>query len=174
MSTRRFPAWIASALAIIPCARGAQPWDEPFSKDPRAIAAAAQQIKRPDNPGVIVLLDEYRYLIHSDGRTDLTHRKVYRVTQQDAVEEWSSAEQGYQPWHQKKPDIRARVIGPEGDAHSLDAKTVADAPAGDVDATIFSDARLVRAPLPSVSAGSVVEYEIAVQDSAPLLSLIHI
>src|SRR5580692_4028802 len=102
MKIRRFPAWIASALAILPCARGAQPWDEPFAKDARAIAQAARQISRADNPGLIVLLDEYRCIVHADGRTDITHRTVYRVTQQNAVEKGSSAEQGYQPWHQKK------------------------------------------------------------------------
>ncbi|HEX3744720.1 MAG TPA: DUF3857 domain-containing protein [Bryobacteraceae bacterium] len=169
MDIRRFPVWVASALAILPCAYCAQPWDEPFAKDTQAIAQAARAIVRTDNPGLIVLLDEYRYFVHSDGRADLIHRKLYRVMQQNAVEQWSSVEQGYQPWYQKKPEIRARVIGPEGDAHLLDPKTVADGPAGDLDASTYSDARVTRAPLPSMTAGSVVEYQIAVQDLAPLL-----
>jgi hypothetical protein len=170
MKIQLFSAWIASALAILPCAHAAQPWDEPFAKDTRAIAQAARQIARADNPGAIVLLDDYRYVVHADGRTDLNHRKVYRVTQQDTVDEWSSVEERYQPWYQKRPEIRARVIGPDGEIHLLDSKTVADAPAGDSDATIYSDARVVRAPLPSVAANSVVEYEIAVQETAPLLA----
>ena len=161
---------IAFNLAILPSPTfGAQPWDEPFAKDAKAIAQAARLIARPDHPELIVLLDEYRYTVHADGRMERTHRKVYRVQQQAAVEYSSNAEQSYQPWYQKKPEVRARVIGPDGEVHALDLKTVGDAPAGDPDATIYSDARVIRAPLPSVSAESVVEYEFVTQDTTPLL-----
>ncbi len=130
---------------------------------------AARQILSPNNPGVVVLLDDYRFLVHADGRMETTHRKVYRVAQQTAVEESSNVEHGYQPWYQNKPEIRARLIGPDNVVHLLDAKTIADSPASDSDSTIYTDARLLRAPLPSVTAGSVVEYEVIVRDTSPLL-----
>lgn len=149
--------------------RAADPWDVPFSPDAAAISRRASDVKKPDDPPVIFLLQDYSYSVRRDHRVDLTIRMVYRVMQQDAVEYWSSFEHTYQPWYQNKPQLRARVIAADGTVSWLDPATIADAPVHQFDSSIYSDARVVRAPLPSVSAGSVVEYEIKVTDKAPLL-----
>jgi hypothetical protein len=65
-----------------------------------------------------------------------------------------------------KPEIRARVIARDGSVHILDAKTIADSPMVEFDSSLFSDARIVRAPLPAIEPGALVEYEITT-DSGP-------
>lgn len=149
---------------------GGQPWDSAFFADTRVILAAASQIAPAEHPEVLILLDDHRYLVHSDGRIDLTFRRVYRVEDQDAVDEWAAIEQSYQPWYQQAPQLRARVIGRNGTVRWLDSKTIADAPAQQFDNNIFSDERSVRAPLPGVEAGAIVEYEVVLLDKTPLLS----
>jgi tetratricopeptide (TPR) repeat protein len=158
-----------AALGLVWPASAERVWDVPFAQDTVALAQAARQISRPDNPPVIFLLQDYRYTIHRDHRIESTTRVLFRVMQQDAVEDWSSLEHDYQPWYQNKPQVRARVIKADGTARWLDPATIADAPVRQFDATIYSDARVVRAPLPGVEAGSVVEYEIKVIDKVPLL-----
>src|SRR5581483_1321012 len=159
----------AVAVSLLPSVQAAQPWDAPFKGEPGAIMQSAKQISSAENSEITILLDDHHYSVHSDGRIDSVIRRVYRIDQQDAVEDWAAVEQGYRPWHQNKPELRARVIGIDGAEHWLDPKTIADAPAREVESNIFSDDRIVRAPLPSVAAGSVVEYEITTRDRAPLL-----
>ena len=85
------------------------------------------------------------------------------------MDEWASVEQEFQPWHESKPELRARVIDMNGAVHWLEPKTIADSPAEEFDEAIFSDRRVIRAPLPAVAVGSVIEYEITLRETAPLL-----
>jgi hypothetical protein len=159
----------ASTALFTPFLSAAQPWDSPFAADTHSILEAAGRILPAEHPEVSILLEDHRYSIHSDGRMTATIRKLYRVEQQDAVEDWSSVEQAYQPWYQQTPSLRARVIGKDGTTRWLDPKTIADAPARQFDSTIFSDERVIRAPLPGVEAGAVVEFEVVLTDKIPLL-----
>ena len=145
-----------------------KPWDDPFSGDTKAILEEVGRISATGDWGPIVLLEDHRYVIDKSGRMTSTVRKVYRVPKPDEDEEWSSVEQEYAPWHQSRPELRARVIRPDGTVHWLDPKTIADSPAQEFDTSIYSDRRVVRAPLPAISAGVVVEYEIVIRETAPV------
>ena len=79
-------------------------------------------------------------------------------------------EQEWEPWHEAKPELRARVISPDGVVHWLDPRTIADAATAQLDAAIFTDTRVIRAPLPALSAGAVAEYEITQRETLPLFS----
>jgi len=148
-------------------ARGAEPWDAPFAADASAILKRANQIPTADeDASVQILLEDHRISLEANGRARSTIRKVYRILKEDAVEDWASIEQAYQPWREQKPVIRARVITKAGSLHTLDPKTIADAPEQQFDASTFSDTRTVRAPLPAVEPGAVVEFEVAT-DSGP-------
>jgi tetratricopeptide (TPR) repeat protein len=164
-----FFRFIIVSLSVAICC-GAQPWEQPFTKDTGALLRAAAAIKTPKNAGVVVLLDERRYSIDSVGRTTSTLRRVYRVATEDAVADWASIEQEYAPWHERKPELRARVLSPDGAVNWLDEKTTAEVPARQFDASIFSDNRVLRAPWPAVKAGAVVEYELIIRETAPALT----
>ncbi len=146
--------------------RAAQPWDVPFSGDTASILKAAGQISVPADQPVDILLEDYRYELTADGHLRERYRKVYRITRQDAVEEYSSVVRSYQPWRDTKPTLRARVVTSDGVVHNLDPKTIADTPAAESDDTVFSDARIERAPLPAVALGAIVEFEISVDSGA--------
>ena len=155
------PLWLISP------AQAAEPWDVPFSSDTKAILESARAVSASDDG--VILLEEHRFKIDSTGRTSSVTRMVMRITQEDALEDWSSVAQQYQPWNEGRPEIRARVIAGDGTVHWLDTKTVADAPAGDDDPAIYSDRRVLRAPLPAMAVGAVVEYEISTRETALLL-----
>lgn len=154
---------------VVSTADGAQPWDAPFAKDTAAILDAARKVVRKENPHIVVLLEDHRIRIAASGTAEHITRRVYRIDHPEAVESWSSMEQEYRPWYQTRPTLRARVIQKNGSAHWLDEKTIADAPARELDSSVYSDSRTVRAPLPAVAAGSVVEVEITVRDKTPFL-----
>lgn len=147
----------------------AKPWDEPFAERTAEIAKAAASVSGGD-ADVILLLEDHRFVIQKDGKTVSTYRRVYRILTASAVDDWAAVEQEWEPWHESRPELRARVISPDGKEHWLNPKTIADAPVVQFDNTIFSDAKLLRAPLPAAAEGAVVEYEITKRDTAPMFA----
>ena len=133
------------------------PWDQPFSADTSSILKTAAAIPPSKNQKAIVLLDDRKIEFDKAGRQTLTLRMVVRLTGSDAAESpWASVDREYAPWRHHKPELRARVITAKGEVLWLDPKTIAETAArDDGDATIYTDDRIVQAPLPeSVTAAS--------------------
>jgi hypothetical protein len=142
-----------SSLSLL----AAEPWDVPLAGNPQVLLDAAKRIPILESQPVLILLEQHQVVIDEGGRITSKVRKVFRVANEDALEEWASVAQEFRPWHESKPELRARVIGADGAVHWLEAKTIADSPAQEYDQSIFSDRRVIRAPLPAVAVGAVVE-----------------
>ncbi len=61
------------------------------------------------------------------------------------------------------------MITPDGKAHFLDPQSIGEAPISQ-DEKVLSDRRIVRAPLPALTEGAVVEAEVEVRESKPFFS----
>ncbi len=162
-------AGVSPAVAEEPWLAGA------FTADPDAVARAAARIETagagvtPEvgRSGVVMLLRDDRFSFDGEGR--MTHRRrwVYHIVTAEGLEDWSVSEAVWSPWHQAPPELRARVIDPDGGERWLDPSTVADLPSP---ATGLAGARrLARAPLP-VEVGAVVEEEVVLRDVRPLFA----
>jgi Flp pilus assembly protein TadD len=152
---------LAALVLLLSFSLSAQenPWDAPaFSSDPRALLAAAQRVNREDF-AFIMLLDESEYVIDELGGMRSRSRAMYYVVEEAGIESLDEVRAPWQPWHGDRPTVEARVITKEGTVHRLDASAVVEvADYGEGD--IFSDTRVLRAPLPAVGIGSVIEYVI--------------
>jgi len=145
------------------------PWEAaPFSAEPKDIAAAASAIKVQRFANVTVLFEERRVVFDSAERTTSTIRTVYRIETKDALSNWGTAKATWSPWRQKRPQIRARVIAPDGTVAMLDAKVLTESPEHDQRPEIYEDQRSYSGPLPSVAVGSIVEKETVWEDTAPM------
>jgi tetratricopeptide (TPR) repeat protein/transglutaminase-like putative cysteine protease len=153
----------------LPSGGAPAPWDREFASDVKGILESAKAAPAPADQSVVILLDEQRFSIDRQGRATSTFRKLYRILSQDAVDGWASIEHEYQPWFENRPELRARVITADGAAHTLDPATVAEAPARQFESNVFSDKRILTAPLPAAAKDSVVEYVITVREKAPML-----
>ena len=91
-------------------------------------------------------------------------------TRPDGVERWAASTAHWQPWHQAKPTIRARVITLDGQEHQIDQKLLTDAAKRSGDNQVFDDSRTLEGPLPAVAIGAVIEEEITVRDEKPFFS----
>ncbi len=131
------------------------------------MARAAARIQGEEGDDVVVLLMEASYSFDEAGRETYSQRLVYRILTAGAHESWSTVEEGWEPWHQARPEIRARVITPDGAEHLLDPATIAENSATRDAADMFEDGRVLRAPLPATRAGAVVEQQVTVRDTAP-------
>lgn len=139
----------------------------PFSATPAELQALAQKVKTPEGLGAKVVFDDTSYSFDIKGRMTHKWRRVFQVLNEEGAKDWTSLSWEWMPWHQSKPILKARVIAKDGTIYQLDPKTIADGAARDDSRDIYSDQRVVRAPLPAIAPGSIVEQIVEMQDTAP-------
>jgi transglutaminase-like putative cysteine protease/predicted Zn-dependent protease len=160
-----------AAWAEAPAAGGASPWEAgALVADPAAVLQAASLIDAGSGKGgATILFSETRLRFAEDGRETKVSRLLYRIENAQADASWSTIDAHWSPWHQERPQMRARVITPDGAVHSLDPATVTEAGAAP-EPSLFEDDRILRAPLPAAGPGAVVEQEITIRDTAPFFA----
>jgi transglutaminase-like putative cysteine protease/Flp pilus assembly protein TadD len=146
---------------------GSEPDETHFSPDAAALYQRASQATPAAGADVLFLDDEETVAFDTAGRAVHSRYFLYKILTQQGAEGWGDISSYWEPWHEERPTLRARVITPDGVVHALDGKTVTDSPAKESADNTFSDRRVVRAPLPAVAPGSVVEEEQISTDSAP-------
>jgi len=144
------------------------PWySAPFSADPKEVVATAGTIKPKQYAKVTIFTDERRVVFSTNGQYSLTTRTVYRIEAKDAFKRWGTIRATWSPWRSSRPQIRARVIAPDGSVATLDPKVLTEAPVHDQRPEIYEDVRSYSGPLPGVEVGSIVEDEIVWPDLVP-------
>ena len=136
----------------------------------RELLQAASAIKRERATDVVVLLDERSFVFDEQHRVTRTSRLIYRVDSPDGVENWAASSAHWQPWHQARPTIRARVITTDGREHQLDQNLLTDAGTRDGSNLVYDDDHTLEGPLPAVAIGAVIEEEITVRDEKPFFA----
>ncbi|HEX3556646.1 MAG TPA: DUF3857 domain-containing protein [Thermoanaerobaculia bacterium] len=155
----------AAAPAPVPAA---EPWEgAPFTADAAAVARAAAKVQGEEGDDVVVLLSEASYSYDAAGRETYSQRLVYKILAAGAHESWSTVEEEWAPWHQERPQVRARVITPDGAEHPLDPSTLTENASSSSAPDMFEDGRVLRAPLPATRPGVVVEQQVTVRDRTP-------
>ena len=138
----------------------------PFSADPKALLAAAQKVDAKDL-NVAYLLDEATFSFEADGRSKSEWHEIQYIVTPDGVEGAGTVSAWWAPWYDDKPTITARVVAKDGTVHTLDPKAITEATA-DEEPDMFSDQRVLRAPLPGVAEGSIVETVITIEGRSPI------
>ena len=147
---------LAATLLLVRPSSAAEPWDAaPFTADPKALLEAAQKVD-PGRADAIALLDEAIYSADGSPQWHATTHAVYRVVTEKGVKGMDTVAERWAPWFGERPLIRARVVAKDGTVYTLDPKDVTEAAAA-YQRDIFSDTRIVHAPLPGVAAGSIIE-----------------
>src|SRR6478609_9641262 len=102
-------------LAIPALLQASEVWDAPaFSLSPAALQQAAASVKADKDAVATVLLHDEHYTYDREGRSVQTYRTIYRVENDEGVSSWDETSAQWEPWHQSKPEIRARVITMDG------------------------------------------------------------
>lgn len=143
-----------------------------FSATPEQILAAAAKVKADPASDATVLFEYESYRIDAKGLVIRTHHMIFRIDTQAGVNAWSSVAVDWEAFYQKRPEIQARVIQPNGSVTELDPKTLTDTAANnaDLEEGTYSDDRILTAPFPALTAGSIVEEETRTVDSEPYFS----
>jgi hypothetical protein len=82
----------------------------PFAVDPATLRQAAATVKPAKNSEATVLLNDLNFTFDETGKLVETRHLIYRVENQEGVENWAETSGRWESWHQARPGIRARVI----------------------------------------------------------------
>lgn len=134
---------------------------------PPADLLAAADLPVPDGTGTLMLAREAHFRFDAKGRRTATYRAIFKVLTASTARSFGPLEAEWSPWHEERPRLSARVISRDGVVHPVDPRTFDEQPVSRDDG-IHSDRRTLRAPLPGLQAGSVVEYEMSISESQPL------
>jgi transglutaminase-like putative cysteine protease len=167
----RLPGLVTALLLVLPPAGAADAWDAPaFSTSAPQLLQSAHDVKRARAVDILVLLDERIFVLDEQHRLTRTSRLVYRVDSPVGVERWAASSARWQPWHQARPEIHARVITRDGREHALDQKMLTDAGTREAGAQVYDDDHVLEGPLPAVEIGAVVEEVITTRDEKPFFA----
>jgi tetratricopeptide (TPR) repeat protein len=179
MRSCRIGTFLVGSLPIFSCflaleAHGQDPtWaltGPAFSASAGELQSAAAKVPAEKFTEATVLFERDAYSFDAEGRSSYKHSIIYRIETQAGVEGWSETHLQWEPWYQDQPEIRARVIAPDGKVSTLDQKTVTDGPATEDNEGTYTDARMRKAPLPALAVGVIVEEETILIDNQPFFS----
>jgi len=165
--------FLSVLIAVVPLASAraqASPesWTAPYgSVDAKTLYEAASAVAAPDGVNVTEFCDSETFTFDDAGRLVHSGHFIYKVVTQKGAEEWDSLAVGWEPWHEARPMIRARVITPDFLVHTLDPKTITEEPARGGDYKTYSDGKRLHAPLPAIAPGAVVEEEYVETETEP-------
>jgi tetratricopeptide (TPR) repeat protein len=137
----------------------------PFAASPTVLLKEAGQFNPPSGHSVAVLFRDLHYRLDEEGLTHATDWTVYRIVSMKDADDWNEVDAVWSSWRQKRPVIRARVITPDGVAHELDPKKIEETSNSSSDPNLFSSRKRLRAPLPAIVEGAVVETLVNVEDT---------
>ena len=142
-----------------------------FAADGAEMMEAARGLEAPEDSDLYVLLAESHFRFDAEGRFFYRSRYInLLLTPSGAESRAARVGASWDPWHQDRPEIRARVIDPSGKEHWLDPKTLVEEPVSLGSDDLWSDRRVLSGPLPAIGAGAIIEKEIRVDDTEPLFS----
>jgi transglutaminase-like putative cysteine protease len=121
----------------------------------------------PDESGVHALLLEIEYRLDEDRRADYRYHLVYQIVSPGAVRPWSTVSRSWRPWFEERPEVRARVISPDGEEKYLDASNLGEYSESESGPDVYGDTLTLRGPLPTLGVGSIVEEVHVVRDRTP-------
>lgn len=153
----------------------------PLLAQPAELAEAGQEAGAATEWAIVILYESQDFRFDAQSRLVRNFHRVYHVADAAALESWSNLTVVWEPWHQRRPSIGARVITPDGREHVLDPATLVEEPVGSSDPAIQTDRRQLRAILPAMGVGATVEEWYEVVDEEPRfaagvtrsLSLVH-
>lgn len=152
--------WVG-LLGVLPVPTGAVALHRgvPFSATAATLLEAAAECPSAGPDGCIVLR-QVTVSFDASGRRTWQRWQITLLASERAAKAAASAEIPWQPWYQERPQLRVRVVSPEGTERSVEAPP---APA----AGGTSAERALEMPLPALVPGSVIEEEITLRDLRP-------
>ena len=110
--------------------------------------------------------DEVVYRVESSRATTTRYRRIIAIDTAAGVAEFQTFTAMWSPWFEDRPIIQARILDSRDWFHELDPATVEAGPPAAGDSHVVSDRRVLRAPLPAIAPGSIVEMVLTIRSGS--------
>ncbi len=144
--------------------------ERPMSATVAELRAAEGAARRADDAGATWLLDEVVYRVESSRATTTRYRRIIAIDTAAGVAEFQTFTAMWSPWFEDRPIIQARILDSRDWFHELDPATVEAGPPAAGDSHVVSDRRVLRAPLPAIAPGSIVEMVLTIRERKPIFA----
>lgn len=119
---------------------------------------------------VTILEQNANFVYEGTNLKKYTFHQKYRINNQQGADSWNYTSSAWSPWYQKRPVITAKVTNIDGKVYELDQDTLVEVATKSQSQDIYSDQKKIKAPLPSIGVGSIVEEEIIRESLKPFFS----
>lgn len=119
---------------------------------------------------VTILEQNAEFVYEGTNLQKYTFHQKYRINNQQGADSWNYTSSSWSPWYQKKPVITAKVTNTDGKVYELDQDTVVEVATRSQSRDIYSDQKKIKAPLPSIGVGSIVEEKIQRESIKPFFN----
>lgn len=159
--------WLSMMVAL--AAKPAWVEQEAFSSEPGTLRAAADEVT--SDASVVVLLDGVSVSVDDLGIATKESRLIWHLRDASAIEGWSTSEVVWSPEWEERPVLEARILRPDGTVVRLDPEAIQEAGSSQTDPSTLDDRRRLRAPLPGITVGVIVEERTIRRDTRPYLGV---
>ena len=139
-----------------------------FTSDPKTVVDLARKIPVPEGADLFAIEMQLHCRAESDGRLSIATRTLIRVVTDGGAKQMNQYSHPWLAWRRDKPLLRVRVITPDGEAHLLDPKTITEAGIPSRVEGLFTDTKILAAPLPAVTKDALIEVEVQENDRVAL------
>ena len=131
--------------------------------------ARAAAVRKPAAGGAPVRVSRLQvtYVLDAQGGFTRISKQRYEILTPEGVEGWGYSAVTWHPWFMAKPAIEATVTDAGGQLHPLDPATLSEGLADEVTPDKYGEHRVLRAPLPSVAVGAIVDETIRERSERP-------
>ncbi len=168
-----FLALLLPCVVVLECRaqESTQAWNaKHFSVPAKDLYEAASAGITADGANIALFDDDESFTFDEAGRLTHVGHYIYKVLTAKGAEGWDTLSVGWDPWHEMRPVIRARVIRPDYTEHNLDPNAITEEPARGGDYKTYSDGKRLTAPLPAIAPGAVVEEEFLERETEPFFA----
>lgn len=130
-------------------------------------ATSVVREKAAQKPPARVLSLKVSYVLDEKGNYVRTSEHRYQILTTQGIEGWSASGAFWSPWYMERPVVEATVKGEDGSVARLDPRTITESAAYPEAPDMYSDAKVLRAPLPSVAVGSIIDERIVERTRSP-------
>lgn len=146
-------------------------WNAPhFSVPAKDLYQAVSEVPVAEGANIVLFDDDESFSFDEAGRLTHVGHYVYKILTAKGAEGWDNLSVGWDPWHEMRPVIRARVIESDYTERDLDPGAVTEEPLRGGDYKTYSDGKRLRAPLPAIAQGVVVEEEYLERETEPFFA----
>ncbi len=118
---------------------------------------------------IVVLSRKTLVRFAKNGAATQDHQLRVKLLTKAGVRSWQFFSAMWSPWYEMRPRITARIKTPTGETHVLDPSTFAVETARSGHWATLTDRRRLRAPLPGLCVGAIIDIRVVQQEKRPRL-----